>query len=336
MQDNIASYTYKVTKENITLHSSSPDKQIKASDYLRRVYNYSSRLLKTIKYDGTFCINDKQCFLNTPVKDGDIIKLTLKPEGADCEANNIYVEVLFEDEDMLIANKPPYMLTHPSKNIKNNTLANALYYRWQTEGVNIKAHFVGRLDMNTSGIVCVAKNKYAHHYLQDYLEKNSHCKYYLAIVQGKPNCDKGVIKLPIGYSGDGLRRAVGEDKDEAKECISEYEIIASNGEYSLLKLCLVTGRTHQLRVHLAYIGCPILSDELYSKKSELIARQALHAYELTVPNINKNTLMRFRAPLNDDMDELVKKLFKKENLCLTSDNSSDIISTNIMRLNVEE
>ncbi len=310
MKEECAVYTYTVTKDDIAEFCGGEKTEMKASDYLRRKHNYSSRVLKTVKYDGGFFVDGKEVFLNTPVRAGASLRVCLKPEHPDCEAEDISVEILFENEDMLIANKPPFMLTHPTKNVQSGTLANALYYHWQKNGFNGKAHFVSRLDMNTSGIVTVAKNKYIHHFLQEYLSEHSHSKHYLAVVCGVPKEDAATISVPISYSGEGIKREASAEGREAKECITEYESLATDGTYSLLRLCLVTGRTHQLRVHLSHIGCPILGDSLYNTESPLIARQALHAFELSIPDARTKKTLYFKAPVFDDMQRILDKYFK--------------------------
>lgn len=250
-------------------------------DYLRKKHDYSSRIVKSVKKDGELFLNGKHVNFVDNCKSGDIVQIILRPEHFDAEPEDIPIEILYEDEDVLCVNKPANLVTHPTKSHPCHTLSNAIYNHFVQIGFSGKIHFISRLDMDTSGVVLVAKNKYIHHLMQNTDKYKPYNKYYYAIVKGvipKKEGESGSIDLPIIRSGDGIKRAVNED---GRDCLTEYTVVKNYGNYALLKLRLITGRTHQIRVHLQNIGCPIISDFLYSEADPLISRQALHAYEVS-------------------------------------------------------
>lgn len=224
------------------------------------------------------------------------------------------VEILLEDESVIAANKPPFMPTHPSHGHYDDTLANALCYRMQQSGEPFVFRPVNRLDRNTSGVVLIAKNRVSAASLSESLQKGLITKKYLAILDGVPAEKSGKIETYIRRRQESIiYREVCEKTPDADYALTEYEIIEVSGGHSLVIASPITGRTHQLRLHFAHIGCPIIGDDLYGLESGMIGRQALHAYSLDFPCPRSGEKIHVRAPLPEDLKEALLKLgFKYE------------------------
>jgi len=174
---------------------------------------------------------------------------------------------------------------------------------WQERGDVCSFHAVNRLDRGTSGLMAAAKNGYCHSILSSYLHTDKFCRTYLAVVYGKFEQSRGEINAPIGRDLPSIvKRCVCEDGADA---LTYYEVIDSIGEYSLVRLTPMTGRTHQLRVHMAYIGHPLVGDFLYGKEEEFINRPALHSSKCVFYHPTRRILMEFSAPLPDDMRKIM-------------------------------
>lgn len=218
------------------------------------------------------------------------------------------LDIVYEDEEVLIVNKPSYCVTHPSKNHAIDTLANYVSHYWKTTGVNAKIRFINRLDRDTTGLVAIAKNKYVHHYVQKQMTEGLVSKKYHAFVTGKLKCLSGSITEPIGQPyEDSIHRVV---TDKGKPCVTHYQVVEEYEKASLVELTLETGRTHQIRVHLQYLGNPILGDPLYSEsdlESYGMEHQALHAKALSFSLPRKNNLT-FEADYSKELKDLRNQL----------------------------
>jgi 23S rRNA pseudouridine1911/1915/1917 synthase len=271
---------------------------------LIRDYGYSSRLLRRIKRRGRVTINGRECWLVDEMAPGDRIDVIMPGEAIDCEAVEGPLEILYEDDEILAVNKDADCVTHPTKSHQLDTLANRVAWYWQREGQAAKVRFINRLDRDTTGIVVIAKNNYVHHFVQSERKCDKVVKKYLAFVHGTPPQRAGVIEAPIARTEeDGILRDV---IPGGKLCRTRYEVLEDYGEASLLRLVIETGRTHQIRVHLKYLGCPIIGDPLYGDARLLdygMTRQALHSAEmiLTLPKAGR---VHLRAPLKTDMQTL--------------------------------
>lgn len=266
---------------------------------LRDKLNISSRLLNKLKMNEKILVNDIPVFSNYIVHNGDFIKVKIDFVETDyIMPEKMDIEIIYEDEYLLAVNKPAGIVVHPSANHLSGTLANGVKY-YLNNSKKIRA--INRLDRDTSGIVLFAKNEYIQELM---IKKVKIHKEYIAITNGIPKEKSGIIDKPIARkTGSIMERCVSE---EGQQAITHYEVLKNiNSNLSALKLVLETGRTHQIRVHLAYIKTPILGDTLYGNSSDLINRQALHAYkiEFAHPITNKNILIYAGIP--DDM----KKLF---------------------------
>lgn len=263
----------------------------------------SNRLLIKLKMNQKILVNDLPVFSNHIVHTGDYIKVKLDFEETDfITPEKIELDILYEDEYFLAVNKPAGMVVHPSANHLSGTLANGVKYYLNNKK---RIRPINRLDRDTSGIVLFAKNEY----IQELMIKNVVIqKEYIAIVDGIIEEKSGTINAPIARKpGSIMERCISE---EGQTAITHYEvlneILHKNESYkgnqtsklSVVKLKLETGRTHQIRVHLAYLGNPIIGDTLYGNESNLIKRQALHAYlmEFNHPILNKRVLVQSGLP----------------------------------------
>jgi 23S rRNA pseudouridine1911/1915/1917 synthase len=284
--DNILTYTIQ-----------EKDKTVK--EILFEKLNFSRRLSKKLELSGKILLNEKQTKLNKCVFIGDVLTVEFKDEEDEYNAVNIPIDIIYEDNDLLIVNKPPYIVVHPTKSHQDNTIANGVAYYFKEKGIQKKVRLVNRLDMNTSGIVIIAKNPYVHNELSNQMKSNTVEKYYYAIVEGLIENDNGTINEPIArLNPEDIIRVV--DKS-GKECITHYEVEGRFAENTLVKLKLETGRTHQIRVHMKHIGHPVLGDTLYGHESNLIGRQALHCYEMKFTQPTSGEKIVIKSPLPEDM-----------------------------------
>jgi 23S rRNA pseudouridine1911/1915/1917 synthase len=233
-----------------------------------------------------------------PVSKGAVLTIRFPDETTDFPAEDIPIEILYEDQDMIAVNKPPYMLTHPSRDLNQGTLANGIAGYFQSIGLKRKVRFVNRLDMNTSGIVLVAKHSYAHQQLSD----QEKVKTYKALVEGVPP-ESGLIEAPIArdLKEASIKRIVHPDGKPSK---TGWKRLASHQGISLLEVRLYTGRTHQIRVHLSHRGWPILGDTLYGHE-ETAERQMLHAASLELRSIRTGEVILVQAPIPKDFKDML-------------------------------
>ena len=270
-------------------------------EVLKTKFEISDRLLLKLKSNNKIFLNGNETNVKTPVKSNDIIEIML---DFDEDNNNIVptkmkLNILYEDDYLLILNKPAGFPIHPSMLHFEDSISNGVKYYFDSIGLHKKIRPVNRLDKDTSGIVIFAKNEYIQECLVRQMKNNIFIKEYIAICEGVLPKNKGIIDEPIARKTDSIiERCVDASGDKA---ITHYEVIKTNGELSVVHLTLETGRTHQIRVHLAHIGNPILGDTLYGKASKLINRQALHSYRVTFMHPITHERLELEAPLFEDM-----------------------------------
>lgn len=271
--------------------------------FLKQKLMMSSALISDLKkYNDGICVNNEKRYVTYILKKGDILRLTMYETASDgIEPVNIPLNIVYEDEDILIIDKAPLMPVHTSQGHYNDTVSNAVMYHYGNEKRIF--HAVNRLDKDTSGLMCIAKNKYSHALLCDQIKCKKLKRRYTAIVCGTAEkC--GTVCAPIARESV-IKRCVDSGGQEAVTHFKSLEYI--NG-YTVLELELETGRTHQIRVHMSYIGHPLLGDWLYGREDKkLFGRQALHSsyLELTHPITGKN--MIFCSPLPEDMSCFIRK-----------------------------
>lgn len=283
------------------------DEESSIKELLRNKMSISSRLLRRLKVENRVYLDGKNIRLYEKGEAGSKITLRLPEESSDFLPEDIPLDVIYEDEDLLALNKQAGIVVHPTKGHPTNTLTNGIMKYMLDREESYKIRFINRLDLDTTGVVLVGKNSYC----QDDFTRQAACgtveKKYLAVVKGIVEMDKGVIDQPIGKPAeDDIKRAV---MAGGYPSITHYEVVERfERGYTLLRLQLMTGRTHQIRVHLSHLGHPIAGDSLYGGPDELIDRQALHAEQLNFdhPIINKKILLA--APLPEDMSRLISAI----------------------------
>ena len=245
------------------------------------------------------------------VKEGDVISYKL-PEVEEVEyvAEDIPLEIVYQDEDVAVVNKPQGMVVHPSAGHTSGTLVNALMYHIKDlSGINgvLRPGIVHRIDKDTSGLLMIAKNDQAHVALADELKDKKSLRKYWAIVHGNLPNDRGVIEAPIGRSEkDRKKQAV---TAKGKPALTRFQVLERFGDYSLVELQLETGRTHQIRVHMAYIGHPVAGDEVYGPRKTLKGHgQFLHARTLGFTHPRTAEVLEFTAEVPAIFKETLKKL----------------------------
>lgn len=294
-------FKYTITKE---------DTELDIKKLLRLKFDFSSRLRAKIKREKLVRLNGIQIDGWITPKEGDLLTVDLPEESSDFIPQDIPLDIVYEDDSLLIINKQPGFIVHPTKGHPMNTLSNGVMkYILDTEQ-SFKIRFINRLDMDTSGIVAVAKNP---HSQADFMKQSQDGKVkkgYLAIVKGLIPNEQGTIDLPIGkLQEDQVKRGVVEN---GRPSITHYSVMERfKSGYTLVSLFLETGRTHQIRVHMSHIGYPIVGDHLYGDSNPfLIERQALHASKLSFSHPVTGEPLVLEAPLPADMAELLNKLTK--------------------------
>lgn len=268
--------------------------------------NLSRGLLRRMKRGGGVFLNGQKDYLTRRVRSGDQIQIFFHDENTFMEPEEIPLEIVYEDDYLLIVNKPAGMAVHPTGAYQHGTLANALAHYWETIGLATKVRLVHRIDRDTSGLILVAKEPYSLQRLLLQLSKQTLIREYLAIVEGQLQEPQGVLREPIGRSLDhGVKRAV---CPEGKEACTVYETLRSGSGASLLRVRLESGRTHQIRVHFANIGHPLLGDPLYNQRVQgEEGGQALHAWRLEFLHPRTGQKHEVTCPMPKEMVELWKK-----------------------------
>ncbi|MDD4564291.1 MAG: RluA family pseudouridine synthase [Eubacteriales bacterium] len=285
------------------------DKELPVKELLQRNFKFSSRLIIKLKTNNCVFRNGVPVKMNEKGHcTGDSLTVFMPEETSSFEPENIPVSVVYEDDDLLIINKQPGYVVHPTKGHPCHTMANGIMKYMLDQNQQYKIRFINRLDMDTSGLMAIAKNSYCQDDLARQMNENNVIKKYFAIVKGMIAEERGTIDLPIDkLYEEQVKRAV---KPSGYPSITHYRILERfQSGYTMLELLLETGRTHQIRVHLSHIGHPIVGDVLYGSASVwLIERQALHASYFSFRHPVTNKFMEFEAPLPEDIKLLIKKI----------------------------
>lgn len=280
-------------------------------EFLKEDLGLSSRLIRRSAIEKRILVNKKEVRMRYIVHTGDLVQINLQSdESQNITPEKMDLDIVYEDEDILVINKKPYMVVHPTKSYQSGTLANGVLFYFKETNQNCIVRLVSRLDMNTSGLIIIAKNQFAHMALSKEMEENNLEKRYLAIVHGNLKEKEGTIDAPI-YRPDGEEFGTMRIVDErGQRSITHYKVIESFKDADLVECLLETGRTHQIRVHMKHLGHPIYGDTLYGFEGdeELIPRQALHAYGLDFKSPKTKETLSLRVKLPDDMESLLKKV----------------------------
>lgn len=299
------------------------DDGMKVESVLKSRLSLSSKAIRRAKFlDDGIMLDGKRVFTTHIVSAGQTLSFNL--ENADDKSENIVpvkgdIDIVYEDDDLLVINKGRNMPVHPSLGHFDDTLANRLAYYYAQKGENFVFRAVNRLDGNTSGLMIVAKTSHTHKVLGEQLHSNSFERTYEAVVCSAPDPLEGVIDAPIRRKDEHeLLRIVAPDGQRA---VTHYKTIETNGNYSLVRLVLETGRTHQIRVHMAHIGCPVAGDFLYGREdTDLIKGHALHSKTLRFVHPVSKKEMYFEAPLPKDMADILQQngmIIKNKDINLT-------------------
>lgn len=283
-------------------------------------------------------LNGCRVYTSVPVQAGDVVEIRMEQEtSTDILPQPIPFEILYEDEHILVVNKEAGIIVHPTHGHYTGTLANGVVDYWQKKGEAYRFRAVHRLDQETSGVLAIAKNPYVHQHISEQMIESRVDKKYLALVHGTPNPPQGQIDGPIDRDPEEPHRRI--VTPEGYPSLTKYEVLASREKGSLVKLKLETGRTHQIRVHMTSIGCPLIGDKLYRhplyaeidgdmdpetaeraegmlpeyareimRLDQAIPRQALHACELSFEHPVTHRQMMFQAPLPEDMQQLMQQM----------------------------
>ncbi|MBP3692530.1 MAG: RluA family pseudouridine synthase [Clostridia bacterium] len=263
---------------------------------------------------GLVTVNGKPCAKNLRLKEGDCVVATLpQVRSAEAIAQNIPLNIVYEDDSLLVVNKPKGMVVHPAAGNYEGTLVNALLYHCpdSLSGINGVARpgIVHRIDKDTSGLLMVAKNDAAHNCLAKQVKDHTVCREYEAIVRGHLKEQKGTIDAPIGRHPIKRKQMTVTDKN-ARNAVTHYEVVAEYKEYTHVRLRLETGRTHQIRVHMSYIGHPVAGDSVYggSRQPKGLQGQCLHARKLGFVHPKTQEYMEFTSELPEYFTEFLKRL----------------------------
>ncbi|AXU74776.1 pseudouridylate synthase [Clostridioides difficile] len=298
---------FKKENQRYNLISYTNEEEITLKEVLLDKLNFSVRSLSKMKREKSVLVNGVYKKPSLKVYSGDLIEVKIDEEKANFEPQDLNLQIIYDDFDIIMVNKPPFMVVHPTKSHYDKTIANGISYYIDNQKENVKIRFVNRLDMNTSGLVIVAKNAYAHHTLSTAMSENKVEKKYITVVDGIIKENEGTIDEPIYRpTEDSIKRIIDE---RGQSSITHYKVIERLENATVLEVSLETGRTHQIRVHMAHIGHGIIGDELYGCVDEkLINRQALHAYKLEFEQPRTKEKLKFKADIPEDMKELISKL----------------------------
>lgn len=272
--------------------------------YLKETKGYSGRGLRNLE----IYLNGKRVKNNSKkVRKLNRVLIKEKEKETGIKPMEIPIKVAYEDKNVLLIDKDPYIIVHPTQKKVDKTLANGVVnYFLKTTGKIMVPRFFNRLDMNTSGLIIVAKNSYAQSFLQ---EKGTVNKFYKAIVKGIVEKDEFLIDRPIGKVGDELRRRELTVEEGGQEAQTKIKVVKRFEEenLTLIEAELLTGRTHQIRAHMALEGYPLLGDELYGGEDKRAKRQMLHSYKTEFTDVETGKLITVEIDLPEDMKELLEK-----------------------------
>ncbi len=299
----------------ITLNVSDSDKGARIDKFISdNVEELTRSAVQGLMEKGKILVCGKSVSKNYKLRDGDTVEVEIpEPEPMDALPEDIPLDIVYEDSDLLVVNKPKGMVVHPAHGNHSGTLVNALLHHCgdSLSGINgvIRPGIVHRIDKNTSGLLIVAKNDAAHLHLAEQIKVHSFTREYEAVASGYFKETEGIIDAPIGrHKTDRKKMCV--TTENSRNAVTHYSVIRQYGGYAHVRLRLETGRTHQIRVHLAYIGHPVLGDDVYGKAYKGIEGQCLHARKIGFIHPTTGEYMEFTSELPDYFVSILNKLEK--------------------------
>lgn len=281
---------------------------LRVEQFLRRK-RYSGQNLSEIKrMPKSILVNGVHYYMRQELSKGDHLQVRI------CETQNsekipptkLPLDIIYEDEDLLVLNKPAGMPIHPSLNNYTNSMANALAYYFQSQGKPFIFRCCNRLDRDTSGLTIVSKHLVSGSILSDMTKYREVHREYLAIARGSVTPSEGTIQAPLGRKeGTIIERTV--DWEHGEDAVTHYKVVKEANGHSLVSLRLETGRTHQIRIHMKHLGYPLIGDYLYNPDMEYMTRQALHSHHMEFTHPITGEHMSFTAPLPEDMARVMQE-----------------------------
>lgn len=296
-----------------TVAAEAEDAGTRADVFLAAKLGVSRSNMQKLLEDGRVKRGEKIIKANYKVRAGEMFVVDIpEPEPIEAVPENIPLDIIYEDDDVVVLNKARGMVVHPAPGNYTGTLVNALLYHCSNlSGINsaIRPGIVHRLDKDTSGIMIVAKNDAAHISLSQQIQSKNAVRTYLAVVRGNIKTDSGTIETQIARDKTD-RKKMAVVKEGGRDAITDYEVLERFGKYTLVRCKLRTGRTHQIRVHMEYLGYPLVGDPKYSpmKTPFGIKGQALHSHTLEFTHPRTGERMKFEAPLPEDMHKIITRL----------------------------
>lgn len=296
-----------------TVTAEAEDAGTRADVFLVAKLGVSRSNMQKLLEDGRVKRGEKIIKANYKVRAGEMFVVDIpEPEPIEAVPENIPLDIIYEDDDVVVLNKARGMVVHPAPGNYTGTLVNALLYHCSNlSGINsaIRPGIVHRLDKDTSGIMIVAKNDAAHISLSQQIQSKTAVRTYLAVVRGNIKTDSGTIETQIARDKTD-RKKMAVVKEGGRDAITDYEVLERFGKYTLVRCKLRTGRTHQIRVHMEYLGYPLVGDPKYSpmKTPFGIKGQALHSHTLEFTHPRTGERMKFEAPLPEDMHKIITRL----------------------------
>lgn len=296
--------------EPITYIVPAEDDGLELKAVLRRRMALSRKLLSRLKLtEEGITVNGLRRYISVRVQAGDVVEVRMEEEDSeDILPQDLPVDVIHEDEHLLIVNKPAGIIVHPTTGHWSNTLANGVVHMWQERGLRIRFRPVHRLDRETSGVLAIAKNPYVHQHISEQMKAGRVEKEYMALVHGVVEQEEGTVDAPIDRNPDSPHyRIVTPD---GYPSVTHYRVAERLRSATLLSIRLETGRTHQIRVHMAHLGHPLVGDAMYGTPEDRAGggRHALHASRLAFLHPVLRTECIFQAPLPDDLAVLLSEL----------------------------
>lgn len=275
-------------------------------EVLKAEFSMSDRLLLKLKKLDKIYLNGNVTSVNHPVLENNLIEcyLDYEEDNSNIVPTEMPLNIIYEDEAYIVVNKPAGIPVHPSMDHYTDSLSNGIAFYFNQIGLKKKIRPVNRLDKDTSGIVIFAKNEYIQECLVRQMKSKEFIKKYIAVVNGNLDNLEGTINAPIARKeGSIIERCVSETGDIA---ITHYKVLKRKTDFDIVECILETGRTHQIRVHFAYLGHSLLSDTLYGTSSSLINRQALHAYEVEFTHPLSKKKVKYIATVPEDLNKLME------------------------------